>query len=531
MAKKKNLVAIVLLFVICLFSTAISTQVFAATEDETITKGVYIDSIHIGGMTMDEAKQAVKDYVDGLKSKKINVQMGKNTESISLNKLGYDMKENDYIDEAVMIGKTGNLIKRYKELKDTEASNLVYNLEFNVNDKKIKKFIEDKLSTYDQPSKNATIKRQNGQFVYTDHKVGRKVDVDKTVEAIDTSLSDGWNREDITLEAVVEDDQPKYTREDVEKVKTKLGTFSTTYTTSSQNRAGNLANGARLINNTVLYPGDVFSAYDKLTPFTTSNGYYEAGAYSNGKVIDSIGGGACQVTTTLYNAVLFSELDIVERYPHSMTISYVDLSRDAAIAGTWKDLKFKNDTKAPILIEAYTSGRTITFNIWGEETRDKNDRKVKYETVVLDERSPGPDVVTKDPTKPTTYSLTTQPAHTGYSAELYKVVYENGAEVSRTRVNKSVYNSSPRYVTIGTKKEEKPPVTPGDETPAGDDAPPKDSHDNAGSNDNTGDTDNDNGLDNAEGETEPEDEPVWEDIQSGDLPSDDAADGNVTDGN
>ncbi|WFR57169.1 VanW family protein [Anaerocolumna sp. AGMB13025] len=524
MAKKKNLVTIVLLFVICLFSTAISTRVFAASEDETITKGVYIDSIHIGGMTAEEAKQAVKDYVEDLKSKKINVQIGKDTESISLSKLGYDVKDNDYINQAVMIGKTGNLIKRYKELKDTEASNLVYNLEFNVNDKKIKKFVKDKLSAYDQPSKNASVKRQNGQFVYTDHKVGRKVDVDKTVEEIDNSLSDGWNREDITLSAVVEDDQPKYTTEDVEKVKTKLGTFSTTYTTSSQNRAGNLANGARLINNTVLYPGDVFSAYDKLTPFTTSNGYYEAGAYSNGKVIDSIGGGACQVTTTLYNAVLFSELDIVERYPHSMTISYVDLSRDAAIAGTWKDLKFKNDTKAPILIEAYTSGRTITFNIWGDETRDDSGRKIKFETVVLNEKSPGPDVVTKDPTKPTTYSLTTQPAHTGYSAELYKVVYENGVEVSRTRINKSVYNPSPRYVTIGTKEEE-PPVTAGDETPAGDDAPPKDSNNTAGN------TDNDTGIDNAENETEPEDEPVWEDIQPGDVPSDDAADGNETNEN
>ena len=100
------------------------------------------------------------------------------------------------------------------------------------------------------------------------------------------------------------------------------------------------------------------------------NGYYVAGAYSKGKVIDSIGGGACQVTTTLYNAVLEAELEIVERQAHSMTISYVDLSRDAAIAGTYKDLKFKNNTDVPILIEAYTKGRKITFNIWGYETRD-----------------------------------------------------------------------------------------------------------------------------------------------------------------
>lgn len=525
MVKKKNIITLGLLFVICFFSTAITTKVLAASEDDTITKGVYIDSIHLGGMTEDEAKQAVKDYVDDLKSKKITVKIDENTEAITLEKLGYDYKENDFIDSALQIGKKGNLIKRYKELKDTEESNLVYNLEFSINDKKLKEFVKDKCSSYNVAAVNAGVKRENGGFVYTDHKIGRKVDVDKTVDAIKTAITDGWNHEDIALNAVVEDDQPKYTKEDVEKCNTKLGTFSTTYTTSSNDRAGNLANGARLINNTVLYPGDVFSAYDKLTPFTTDNGYYEAGAYSNGKVIDSIGGGACQVTTTLYNAVLLSELEVVERQPHSMTISYVDLSRDAAIAGTWKDLKFKNDTKAPILIEAYTSGRTITFNIWGDETRDAKNRTIKFETVVLEEKSPGADIVTKDPTKPTTYSLTTQSAHTGYAAELYKIVYENGVEVSRTRVNKSVYNATPRYVTVGTKKvEEKPDEdsTKGD-TPSGDEAPPKDS--NAGA-DNT-----DTGIDNADIEMAPEEDLPVGNMQFDDDTSDNVPEENSTDAN
>ncbi len=479
MDKKKSIITVIILFLICLLFTTTSTRVYAAEEDETITQGVYIDSVHIGGMTAEEAKQAVKDYVDDLKSRKIDVTIDGNTETVTLSGLGYDYKDNNYIEEAVMIGKTGNLIKRYKELKDTEQSNLVYNLEFNLSDEKIKEFVKEKCSAYDIAAVNATVKRENGSFVYTDHTVGRKVNVDKTVADIKAAVLDGWNQEDIALAAVVEDDKPKYTREMVEKCKDLLGTFSTTYTTSSQNRAGNLANGAKLINNTVLYPGDVFSAYEKLTPFTTANGYYEAGAYSNGRVVDSIGGGACQVTTTLYNAVLLSELEVVERQAHSMTISYVDLSRDSAIAGTWKDLKFKNDTESPVVVEAYTSGRTITFKIWGNETRDTKNRTIKFESVVLQEKAPGKDVVTEDPTKPTTYKLTTQAAHTGYVAELYKIVYENGVEVSRTRVNRSVYNASPKYVTVGTmeveeeEEEESKDDKADAETPAGDDAPPR----------------------------------------------------------
>lgn len=516
MNKKKTILTIGMFFVICLFSTVTSTKVMAASDDETITKGVYIDSIHLGGMTEEEAKKAVNDYVDNLRNKKITVKIGENTEEITLKDLDYDYKENDYIKQALNIGKSGNLIKRYKELKDTEESNLVYNLEFEINEKKLEEFLKDKCSGYNVEAENASVKRENGQFIYTEHKVGRKLNVIKTIKAIKTSLTDGWNQEDLVLDAVVEDDIPKYSKEDVQKVKDLLGTFKTTYASSSANRAGNLANGARLINNTVLYPGDVFSAYEKLTPFTTANGYYEAGAYSNGKLVDSIGGGACQVTTTLYNAVLLAELEVVERHAHSMTISYVDLSRDAAIAGTWKDLKFKNNTDYPVLIEAYTSGRTITFNIWGYETRDTKNRTIKFESVVLKETAPGKDVVTEDPTKPTTYSVTTQSAHTGYVAELYKIVYENGVEVSRTRVNKSVYNATPRYITVGTMKEEdkeKPDEEDMlDNSPAGDDATPKDGKSK------------DVKKKDVEQKQEPEtidDEDVYEDDEQQDIPEED----------
>lgn len=458
MAKLKILLATILLFAICLIPNASAKYVMAASEDEVVTKGVYIDSIHIGGMTVKEAEQTVKDYVSNLQSKTITVNIDGNNEMITLGDLNYHYEKNNYIEEALEIGRYGNLIKRYKELKDIEDSNLIYKLNFTIDDEKLTEFIDTKGSQYNIPAVNATVSRVGGQFVYTNESKGRKLEAKETIASIKAAIFDTWNQENITITATVTDDEPLYTRALVERTNTKIGSFSTTYTNSSEDRAGNLANGARLINNTVLYPGDVFSAYEKLTPFTTANGYFEAGAYDNGKVVDSIGGGACQVTTTLYNAILLAELEVVERASHSMTISYADLSRDAAIAGTWKDLKFKNNMDVPVIIEVYTSGRTITFNIWGEEARDTANRKIKFESVTLSEKEPGPDVVTEDPTKPVSYRETTQAPHTGYTAELYKIVYENGVEVSRTRVNKSTYNASPRYITVGTMVEEEPEI-------------------------------------------------------------------------
>lgn len=107
---------------------------------------------------------------------------------------------------------------------------------------------------------------------------------------------------------------------------------------------------------TVIAPGEVFSANAHLGSQTAAGGYKEAGVYVNGKVEKGMAGGVCQVTSTLYNAVILAELEVVERSPHSMTVGYVPLGRDAAVAGTYKDLKFKNNTEYPIMIEAYASG-------------------------------------------------------------------------------------------------------------------------------------------------------------------------------
>jgi vancomycin resistance protein YoaR len=355
------------------------------------------------------------------------------------------------------MGKSGNLIKRYKDLKDIEQGSVHLPLTFTFDTQKIKDWVSTEVSAYNIAPVNASVKRENGAFKYTDAIVGSKVNIDQTTQNIADRMS-SWNRTDIIVDAVMEEDKPLYTKENVELCNTVLGSFTTEYASSAEGRAANLANGARLINNTVLYPGDVFSAYEVLTPFTEDNGYFVAGAYLKGQVVDSVGGGACQVTTTLYNAVLASELEVVERQPHSMTISYVDLSRDAAIAGTYKDFKFKNSTDAPVVIEASTRNRKITFKIWGHEIRDTANRKVEYETKIISKTKPPADVITEDPTQPITYRKVTQSAHTGYKAQLYKVVYENGTEVSRTLVNSSTYSAAPQYITIGTKKEVKPDI-------------------------------------------------------------------------
>ena len=182
-----------------------------------------------------------------------------------------------------------------------------------------------------------------------------------------------------------------------------------------------------------------------------ANGYELAGAYENGQTVQSYGGGVCQVSTTLYNAVILAELEITERFNHSMIVTYVKPSQDAAIAGDYKDLKFVNNQQAPVYIEAYTVGKSISFNIYGEETRPEN-RVVTYESEVVSEQDPGVQfVATGDPAG---YIGVAQGKHTGYVARLWKIVTVDGVEESREVFNKSTYKASPKIVNVGTASDD-----------------------------------------------------------------------------
>lgn len=442
--------ASVVLLASALIIFAFSKQAYA--DEDTICNGVFIDTVDVSGMTANEASEALRKHLDELRKKSFALVVGEKTLIITMKDLDLTYEPNNHIKHALGLGKSGNIVKRYKDNKDIEHEKVVYPLTFTYDESKLRKKIEVDARRLEKAPKNASFSRKNGKFEYTDHVMGKRIDVEQTIATIKEKL-DNWNRLDFVVNAAVYDEKPDFTRGDLEKCNSILGEYTTSYDSSSEDRAANLANGARLINNAILYPGDEFSSLKYLLPFSIDNGYYAAGSYNSGNIVETIGGGACQVTTTLYNAALLAELEIVERHAHSMTVSYVDLSFDAAVAEGAKNFRFKNNTDMPILIEAFSEDRKITFRIWGHETRNLENRTIKYENKILKEIDPpSKEKITQDPTKPKSYRKVTQKAKKGYQAELYKVVYENGAEVSRELVNKSYYNAEPAHVTVGTKK-------------------------------------------------------------------------------
>ncbi|MBR1929982.1 MAG: VanW family protein [Lachnospiraceae bacterium] len=442
---KKNVkfgVLLAVMLLICGFTVQ-------AKEEDTIKNGVYAETLDLSGKTAAQATAAIESYVEELKGTTITLLAADDNEvPVTVGELGITWKNRDIVAEAAKLGTEGNVIQRYKLQKDLEHENKIYDLEFSFDQQAINDILVNECAKYDQKAVSASLKRENGAFQIVGGQPGYVLDVAASADKLNDYLANEWNGQDgsIALDIIV--DEPKGSAGELEEVKDLLGSFTTSYSSSGSSRRANVENGCRLINGTTVYPGEEFSTYATVSPFSQANGYYMAGSYLNGKVVDSLGGGICQVSTTLYNAVLRSELEVTERHNHSMIVSYVDPSADAAIAeSSGKDFKFVNNLDYPIYIEGYTADRKITFNIYGKETRDAG-HKVSYVSEVLEVNKPQADAIYADSSHAIGY-IASDSAHVGYKAKLWKVVTENGVEVSRTEVNSSSYKMVPRSATVG----------------------------------------------------------------------------------
>ena len=423
------------------------TTSYAKTTSDEIAMGVYVEEVNVSGMTKDEAKAAVNEYIAGKTEEKITLTIGEEELNVSRADLGVTWSNEEVIDEALGLGKSGNLIRRYKALKDLEFDNKVFELEYTADSELVQTVVSEKCTKYNQKATNVGLKKTSSGFEVVEGKQGVVVDESAATDVILSFIEGEYSAENTKVAVPTMITEPIGSAEELAKVKDLLGSFKTSFKSSDSDRSKNVRTGAGHIDGTVLYPGETFSTYEYVNPFTEQNGYAMAGSYLNGKVVDSLGGGICQVSSTLYNAVLMAEREVVERSPHSMMVTYVQASADAAIAGTYKDFKFKNDTDAPIYIEGYTTDdKQIVFNIYGEETRPSN-RTIKYTNKVL-ESTPAVTQLVADSAQGIGYRLV-ESGHNGCKAELYKEVYIDGVLQSSERVNKSNYQVSNRTVYYG----------------------------------------------------------------------------------
>ena len=338
-------------------------------ETGTIPENIFISGQNVSGMTADEANQVVADYLSRYGDVEFTLQAGEKSVTADGEDIGLTAKNADVVTRALNYGKEGNLVSRYKANKDMEngvKKDFAISLTADINTAKT--YLDENSDELNIKAVNNGLKRENGSFTYVEGSSGVTVLTDQSAVLIADYISAQWSGENATIDLITEVTEPKGTREELAQVQDVLGSFETDFSSSSSARKKNVRTGAEKLNGIVLYPGDTLSVYEAVSPFDAENGYALAPSYENGTTVDSYGGGICQVSTTLYNAVMRAELEIVTRSAHSMIVTYVEPSMDAAIAGTFKDLQFKNNQETPIYIEGYTNGGTLGFRIYGKET-------------------------------------------------------------------------------------------------------------------------------------------------------------------
>lgn len=420
-----------------------------AAENATIEDGIYIGNVNVGGMTEDQARSAVEEYVTGLLDTTFVLQGETGSIKMTAADMGVSADADAAVQEALAVGHAGSLVSRYKAIEDLKTEKMVLDMHLSVDKQETAQKLYESADDLAVGAVDNTLKRENGEFVFVAGQEGVEVDIVNSVYAINDFLASGWDGSNNEIALVTQVVEPRGSEEELAKVQDLLGAYSTNYSSSSAGRAKNVQTGCSKVNGTILYPGDEFELCSTVSPFTQENGYELAGAYQNGTTVESFGGGICQVATTLYNAVIRAELDITMRFNHSMQVSYVQPSMDAAIAGNYKDLRFKNNTDAPIYIEGYCSGGIIYFNVFGQETRDAN-REISFESETLSTTDPETEFKL-DSSLAIGYWNVEQTAHTGCVAQLWKIVKVDGVQQSRELFNKSTYQASPKIITIGTK--------------------------------------------------------------------------------
>lgn len=500
---------IVFIFLLLLGFIFISTS---RLNNTAFYPGMHIGDVDVSGMTQAEAREAVSiRYQDAL-SQTIVLCSGEHLKDVYLPDLSAELDLSATIEQAYSIGRSGNLFHRLNEVNKIKKEGFVSPPILSCDDVMLETLIGELALLIDVPETKMQVSIADNEMTITRGKPGRRIILEKAITRFKTEVltvpngklvlepeniipeepnidnlyaqycgepvNASYKIENQKLTITEEKDGVMFNKTDaqtileeamgdtiripvvvtpaeisVEQVKselfpTLLARYSSTYNAGDVSRSHNVALASEKINEVVLAPGDVFSYNDTVGPRTVDRGFRTANVYVGNKVEPGIGGGICQVSSTLFNAVVLSDLKIVYRTNHSLPVSYVPLGRDATVSYGSIDFKFTNNTNAPIKIVATASGGRNTVSIYG--VKENPNRTVEISTQHIS-TIPYKLVQKEDPELPAGTINVEQAGSNGSTYNTYKITKENGVVVKNELLTKSTYVPTDRIEIIGTQ--------------------------------------------------------------------------------
>lgn len=412
--------------VLLLAGVAWGGAVYAFAPKDAVYPGVSIAGIDMSGMSHSEVKSKVKDYLE----EPITFTAGKDNYSYTLKETGVEAGLNATVDQAFKVGYGSNLFRVIEERIRLQKTGMDIPIIVNKDKDKWSAFVEKLKALSEHPAENAKLVMKDGEIDIVPEISGTVIDVAALESDFPASYAKGSNEVEVPLIT----DNPELTaaKYDEWKLTEELASFSTNYSSSSWNRKKNIKTAAGKITEKLLMPGEVFSFNGTVGRRTVEEGFQEAPVYKDGKVDKGIGGGICQVSTTLYNCALLSGMEIVERSNHSMLVHYVPPGRDATVDYGSKDLKFKNSYDTPVYIQMIADGSDLEARIYGKG--DGRTFKVTSQRL-----STIPFKVIAKTVKTKAEMGENQKGANGATAAAWRIVYKDGKEISRENLGTSVY--------------------------------------------------------------------------------------------
>lgn len=459
--KKKRIWTITIIIAGFLFFSSISAAVsFLLIYKDSIHNGISIENVDIGGLTVVDANNKIQEslkYVldnDKLILKYEDKSWKFNAEDIGLK---YDFLK--AVNDAYLIGRRGTFLDRIHTMIDLLNEPYNMSLKSSVDIDKIHTILNIIENDINKPGLDASIKRENEVFVIKDESLGLRLNKEKTAEKISEALLNSNFYDVKEIDLVVDTVTPKYTAEMLSRIQELLGSYTTKFNLKKVGRSYNVGLASKSVDETVLLPGEIFSFNNIVGPRTIENGYKIAPVIFKGELVDGVGGGICQVSSTLYNTVLLSHLGVVERTNHTIPSTYVPLGLDATVSYGVLDFKFQNTSTAPIYIESLIKGNKITVNIYGEKIID---RKVKL-TSRVDKVIKKDSEIVFDENMFEGEKVIEEKGRDGYKVSSYMLIYENGKFKEKKLLSKDYYRPSKEIIKKGSKKPIEQEVEPGND--------------------------------------------------------------------
>ena len=343
---------------------------FKAIAHSTVfLQGVTVNGISIGGMTMDEAKAALATAEQSLTAQReMQLVYDNKLYPLDLANMPHTVNTDAVLKEAFNLAKTAiDYTSMMTEVDDIRTNGRDFTLAVSYDLSSLNTAVAQIATQIDIPAQDAQvtgIDEKTYALTIKNEVVGYVVDQTALITMISDAVKNN-TKTPINIPIVVT--QPTLTAATLQGQFVLRAIATTDFSTSTSERKYNVRKGAGLINGSVLKPGDVFSTNDTLGVRSTGNGWKMANAYESGAVVPQAGGGVCQLSTTLYNAIVKGDLEVVYRRNHSMPVHYIKEGLDATInsVGNIIDFQFKNNTTSDIVIIGYTSGNKLTFEVWG----------------------------------------------------------------------------------------------------------------------------------------------------------------------